>query len=66
MDDEIIYSWCFNDVKFFDSTHSTVIIILDKDLKSFLSLRSQHNYPSNSSDVAIWGVSNLTTRIRRI
>ena len=42
MDDEIIYSWCFNDVECFDSTPSTAIIILDKDLESFSSLRSQH------------------------
>ena len=41
MDDEIIYSWCFNDVECFDSTPSTAIIILDKDLESFSSLRSQ-------------------------
>ena len=41
MDDEIIYSWCFNDVECFDSTPSAAIIILDKDLESFSSLRSQ-------------------------
>ena len=41
MDDEIIYSWCFNDVECFDSTPSAAIIILDKDLESFLSFRSQ-------------------------
>ena len=40
MDDEIIYSWCFNDVKCFDSTPSAAIIILDKDLESFSSLGS--------------------------
>ena len=42
MDDEIIYSWCFNDVEYFDSTPSTAIIILDKDLESFSSMISQH------------------------
>ena len=42
MDDEIIYSWCFHDVECFDSTPSAAIIILDKDLESFSSLRSQH------------------------
>ena len=41
MDDEIIYSWCFHDVECFDSTPSAAIIILDKDLESFSSLRSQ-------------------------
>ena len=41
MDDEIIYSWCYNDVECFDSTPSATIIILDKDLESFSSLRSQ-------------------------
>ena len=41
MDDEIIHSWCFHDVECFDSTPSAAIIILDKDLESFLSLRSQ-------------------------
>ena len=35
MDDEIIYSWCFNSVECFDSTPSAAIIILDKDLESF-------------------------------
>ena len=54
MDDEIIYSWCFNDVECFDSTPSAAIIILDKDLESFSSLRSQKNphrikvFPRNS------------------
>ena len=42
MDDKIIYSWCFHDVECFDSTPSAAIIILDKDLESFSSLRSQH------------------------
>ena len=42
MDDEIIYSWCFHDVECFDSTPSAAIIILEKDLESFSSLRSQH------------------------
>ena len=41
MDDEIIYSWCFNSIECFDSTPSTTIIILVKNLKSLLSLRSQ-------------------------
>ena len=41
MDDEIIYSWCFNSVECFDSTPSAAIIILDEDLESFSSLRSQ-------------------------
>ena len=40
MDDEIIHSWCFHDVECFDSTPSATIIILDKDLESFSSLRS--------------------------
>ena len=44
MDDEIIYSWCFNDVECFDSTPSAAIIILDKDLESFSSLRSQQTH----------------------
>ena len=44
MDDEIIYSWFFHDVEFFDSTPSAAIIILDKDLESFSSLRSQHHH----------------------
>ena len=42
MDDEIIHSWCFHNVEYFDSTPSAAIIILDKDLEGFLSLRSQH------------------------
>ena len=42
MDDEIIHSWCFHDVECFDLTPSAAIIILDKDLESFSSLRSQH------------------------
>ena len=43
MDDEIIHSWCFHDAECFDSTPSAVIIILDKDLESFSSLRSQQD-----------------------
>ena len=43
MDDEIIHSWRFHDVECFDSTPSAAIIILDKDLESFSSLRSQHH-----------------------
>ena len=43
MDDEIIHSWCFHDVECFDSTPSTAIIILDEDLESFSSLRSQQS-----------------------
>ena len=46
MDDEIIYSWCFHDVECFDSTPSAAIIILDKDLESFSSLRSHQEYES--------------------
>ena len=49
MDDEIIYSWCFNDVECFDSTPSAAIIILDKDLESFSSLRSQHSHAHTHS-----------------
>ena len=30
MDDDIIYSCCFNDVEYFDSTPSAAIIILDR------------------------------------
>ena len=41
MDDKIIHSWCFHDVECFDSTPSAAIIILDKYLESFSSLRSQ-------------------------
>ena len=47
MDDEIIYSWCFNSVECFDSTSSAAIIILDKDLQSFSSLSSQHGCHSS-------------------
>ena len=49
MDDEIIYSWCFHDVECFDSTPSAAIIILDKDLESFSSLRSQQAPPISSA-----------------
>ena len=41
MDDEIIHSWCFHDVECFDSTPSVAIIILEEDLESFSSLKSQ-------------------------
>ena len=43
MDDEIIYYWCFNYVKCFDSTPSPAIIVLVDNLESFSSLRSQHS-----------------------
>ena len=42
MDDEIIYSWCFNSVECFDSTSSAAIIVLVENLESLSSLRSQH------------------------
>ena len=42
MDDDIIYSWCFNSVECYYSTSSAAIIILVKNLESLSSLRSQH------------------------
>ena len=41
IDNEIIYSWCFNYVEYFDSTPFARIIILVEDLERFLSLKSQ-------------------------
>ena len=32
MDDEIIYSWCFNSIECFDSTPSTAIIFFGRKL----------------------------------
>ena len=49
---EIIHSWCFNDVECFDSTPSAAIIILDKYLESFSSLRSPQVLPNTSSPAA--------------
>ena len=43
MDDEIIYSWCFNVVECFDSTPSAAIIILVDNLERLWSLRSQQD-----------------------
>ena len=43
MDDDIIYSWCFNDVECFDSTPSAALIILVKVLESFSSLISKQS-----------------------
>ena len=43
MDDEIIYSWFFNTVEYFDSTPSAAIIVLVDNLESLWSLRSQHD-----------------------
>ena len=54
MDDEIIYSWCFHDVECFDSTPSAAIIILEKDLESFSSLRSQQLTPPFSSVMKVF------------
>ena len=42
MDDEIIYSWCFNSVECFDSRSCAAIIALVENLESLSSLRSQH------------------------
>ena len=53
MDDEIIYSWCFNSVECFDSTPSAAIIVLDEDLESFLSLRSKQKEISISNSICI-------------
>ena len=43
MDDEIIYSWCFNAVECFDSTPSAAIIILVDNLERLWTLRSQQD-----------------------
>ena len=40
MDDEIIYSWCFNFVNCYDLTSSTTIIVWVKNLESSSSLKS--------------------------
>ena len=58
MDDEIIYSWCFHDVECFDSTPSAAIIILDKDLESFSSLRSQQPAVVSEPGCALDKLSN--------
>ena len=50
MNDEIIYSWCFNSIECFDSTPFAAIIILDEDLESFSSLRSQQYLTINLVD----------------
>ena len=41
MDDEVIYSWCFNSLKCFDLTSSIARIILVENSESLLSFRSQ-------------------------
>ena len=41
MDDEIIYSWCFNYVECFGSTPYAAIIVLVENLESLSSLKSQ-------------------------
>ena len=33
MDDEIIYSWCFNSVEYFDSASSAAMIVLVEELE---------------------------------
>ena len=66
MDDEIIHSWCFHDVECFDSTPSATIIILDKDLESFSSLRSQHDlHQKRDREVAVQSSSNGGKVMRR-
>ena len=62
MDDEIIYSWCFHDVECFDSTPSATIIILDKDLESFLSLISQQRTHKSLSLMKEGGAHLFTTK----
>ena len=47
MDDEIIYSWCFNTVESSDSTPSTATIVLVEILESLSSLRSQQYLQRN-------------------
>ena len=44
MDDEIIYSWCFNFVECFDSTPSIAIIVLVEKLEELV----EPQIPSNS------------------
>ena len=58
MDDEIIYFWCFNHIKCFDSTPSTAIIIFVKNLESLLSLRSQKLVLLGSRDTILGKNSN--------
>ena len=60
IDDEIIYSWCFNFVKYFDSTPSSAIIILDEDLEGISSLRSQQERPQLKVPIeALWEFSSF-------
>ena len=51
MDDEIIYSWCFNSVEYFDSTSSVAVIVLVENSKSLSSLRSQQEKPAREKSV---------------
>ena len=44
MDDEIIYSLCFNFIEYFDTTSLATIDILIKILERFSSLKSQHQH----------------------
>ena len=57
MDDEIIYSWCFNSVKCFDSASSAASIILVENLESLSSLISQHLQPTKTCQKGIKGVN---------
>ena len=58
MDDEIIYSWFFDSIEFFDSTASVAIIFLVENLESFSSLRSQQ-IPHRLIVGALWRKSSM-------
>ena len=65
IDDEIIYSWCFNPVEYFDSTSSAIIIILDEILESFSSLRSQQWYQNQVMILISFPTSPRTSRTEK-
>ena len=43
MDDEIIYSWCLNFAKLFDSTSSAAITILVENLERLSKFKSHQD-----------------------
>ena len=65
MDDEIIYSWCFNYVEYFDSIASAAIIVFVENLESLTILRSQQELPYRTfpSSITMSLFSFISTRL---
>ena len=68
MDDEFIFSGCFNFVECFDSTPFAAIIFLVKNLESFLCKTGEGSQTPTNVDKqsTIWNVASGDPGMRRV